>query len=212
MHFAPDTEDTLEFLIALANTHPGASRSGDDEIASQPQLTALLEEHGYTGRFDRDAAELVEVHETRDQVRRLWSLSRDDAVIEVNRWLREANALPYLVRHDRFDWHLHATSPDAPLAERIRVEGALALADVIRTNEMSRLRVCDAEDCSGVLMDLSRNGSKRFCSVRCGNRVNQQGFRERVAAGDPYPSAGAFASNGPPQRSSSSRSSVAPRR
>jgi len=181
LHFAPDTEDTLDFLVALANTHPGASRGGEDELATQAQLTGLLAEHGYTGRFDRDDAELREVHQTRDLVRALWSMSRDDAVAEVNRWLREADALPFLVRHDRFDWHLHATSADAPLAERIRVESALALADVIRSDEKSRMRVCDAEGCSGVLVDLSRNGSKRFCSVRCGNRVNQQGYRARVA-------------------------------
>jgi predicted RNA-binding Zn ribbon-like protein len=43
------------------------------------------------------------------------------------------------------------------------------------------MRVCAAEDCTGILIDQSRNGSKRFCSVRCGNRVNQQGFRERMS-------------------------------
>jgi predicted RNA-binding Zn ribbon-like protein len=30
-------------------------------------------------------------------------------------------------------------------------------------------------------VDLSRNGSKRFCSVRCGNRMNMVAFRERRA-------------------------------
>ena len=94
--------------------------------------------------------------------------------------LRDARALPQLVRHGRYDWHLHATEPDAPLAERMRVEAALALADVIRMNENGRMRVCAAPDCTGILLDLSRNGSKRFCSVRCGNRVNQQGYRERM--------------------------------
>jgi predicted RNA-binding Zn ribbon-like protein len=44
-----------------------------------------------------------------------------------------------------------------------------------------RLRVCAAPDCTGLLVDLSRNGSKRFCSVRCGNRVNMIAFRERAA-------------------------------
>ena len=93
--------------------------------------------------------------------------------------LREANALPFLTRHDSLDWHLHATSPEAPLAERIRAEAALALIDVIRTNETHRLRVCEADDCTGLLVDLSRNGLKRFCSVRCGNRMNMIAFRER---------------------------------
>ena len=96
--------------------------------------------------------------------------------------LRDAGALPFLVKHDRFDWHLHATEADAPLAERIRVEGALALADVIRSQETDRLRSCEAYDCEGVLLDLSRNGSKRFCSIRCGNRMNQLAYRERSGA------------------------------
>ena len=70
------------------------------------------------------------------------------------------------------------------MAQRIEVEGALALVDVIRSNETGRLRVCAADDCAGLLVDLSRNGSKRYCSVRCGNRMNQLAFRERRQAGD----------------------------
>ena len=50
----------------------------------------------------------------------------------------------------------------------------------IRTGETGRMRVCDAPDCEGLLLDLSRNGSKRFCSVRCGNRMNQLAHRERL--------------------------------
>ncbi len=93
--------------------------------------------------------------------------------------LSDARALPRLARHDDTPWHLHATQPDAPLDERIRVEVALALVDVIRSGETGRLRVCAADDCDGLLVDLSRNGSKRFCSVRCGNRMNMVAFRER---------------------------------
>jgi predicted RNA-binding Zn ribbon-like protein len=42
--------------------------------------------------------------------------------------------------------------------------------------------VCAAHDCEGVLVDLSRNGSKRFCTVRCGNRMNMIAYRERQLA------------------------------
>jgi predicted RNA-binding Zn ribbon-like protein len=182
LHFAPDTEYTLEFAVALGNTHPSASRTGLDEIATPGELTALLTEHTYSGRFDRDLAELHEVQQTRNHLRWIWTLPTDSAVVEVNALLRIAGALPFLTRHDHFDWHLHATAPTAPLAERIRVEVSLALVDVIRTGETGRMRVCAAEDCEGLLLDLSRNGSKRFCSVRCGNRVNQFAFRERAVA------------------------------
>ncbi|MGI5500144.1 CGNR zinc finger domain-containing protein [Lentzea sp. CA-135723] len=181
MRFAPDTEDSLTFVVVLGNTDPSASRGGDDELATVEQLMALLGRYPYTGRIDGDEAELDDVHRTRALLRRVWSLSRDDAVEAVNKMLRDANALPHLVRHDGLDWHMHATEPTSPLAERIRVEAALALIDVIRMNEMDRLRVCEADDCAGLLLDLSRNGLKRFCSVRCGNRMNMIAFRERRA-------------------------------
>ena len=181
MRFAPDTEESLAFVMALCNTDPSASRSGDDELATVDQLMVVLGQYHYTGRIDRDETELRDVHRTRALLRRVWSLSRDDAVEAVNKMLRDAKALPHLVRHDDLDWHMHATEPSSPLAERMRVEAALALIDVIRMNEMDRLRVCAADDCEGLLLDLSRNGLKRFCSVRCGNRMNMIAFRERRA-------------------------------
>jgi predicted RNA-binding Zn ribbon-like protein len=184
LHFAPDAEDALEFAVALANTVAGATRSGADELATPAQLTALLTRHRYSGRFDRDEAELAEVREARARIRGIWALGRDDAAVAVNEMLAEAHALPHLVRHDDFDWHLHATDHSAPLAERIRVEVALALVDVIRMAETGRLRGCAAEDCDGVLLDLSRNGSKRFCSIRCGNRMNMLAFRKRASEGE----------------------------
>ncbi|GAA2850286.1 hypothetical protein Acy02nite_33460 [Actinoplanes cyaneus] len=182
MLFAPDTEEALEFAAVLANTDAGASKSGSDELATVDGLRRLLSGNVFTGRVDFDQAELDEVREARAQIRAVWTLGRDEAVEAVNRMLREARAVPYLTRHDGSDWHLHATDPDAPLAERIRVEAALALIDVIRMNEMGRLRVCAADDCTGIFIDLSRNGSKRFCTVRCGNRMNMVAFRARKAS------------------------------
>jgi predicted RNA-binding Zn ribbon-like protein len=185
MQFAPDTEENLEFVVTLANTDARASRSGTDELATVDQLGALLHRFAYTGRIDHDEAELRSVQQARAELRRLWTLGHEDAeeaVAAVNRMLREARALPYLTRHDGSDWHIHANDPGAPLADRIRSEAAFALIDVIRMNETNRLRVCAADDCLGLFVDLSRNGSKRFCSVRCGNRVSMIAFRARRAA------------------------------
>ena len=180
MRFAPDTEDILEFAVAVANTSPSASRSGDDELGTIDQMSAMLHRYAYTGRVDRDEAELAQLRETRALVRHIWSLEVDDAVPLVNAMFRESESLPYLIRHDHFDWHLHATGLDAPLVDRMRSELAIAFADVIRSREWARLRECEATDCDGVFVDLSRNGSKRFCSVRCGNRMNQLALRERA--------------------------------
>lgn len=178
MHFAPDTEETLRFAVALVDTHPAATRSGADELDID-SLRALCESFTYTGRFDHDAREVREVAEARDRIKRVWTMPTDGAVAEVNDMLRGSS--PFLTKHDHFDWHLHATEPDAPLAERMRVEFAIAFADVIRSGATERMRECEADHCEGLVLDLSRNGSKRFCSVRCGNRMNQVAFRERAS-------------------------------
>ncbi|MDT4918514.1 MAG: hypothetical protein QOH89_3214, partial [Pseudonocardiales bacterium] len=54
--------------------------------------------------------------------------------------------------------------------------------DVIRGDELDRLRVCAASDCEDVLIDLSKNRSRRFCDSGCGNRANVAAYRARLAA------------------------------
>jgi len=98
--------------------------------------------------------------------------------------LAEARAVPQLVRHDVWDWHLHAVEPERDLPTRIVVETAMAMIDVIRSDEMSRLGVCADDTCRGVVLDLSRNRSRRFCSTACGNRNAVAAYRARRAAGD----------------------------
>jgi predicted RNA-binding Zn ribbon-like protein len=177
--FAPDTEDSLGFTVALLNTVPGANSTGADLLSTLTQLPPLLEEWRYSGRRDGDLAELESVRAIRDRFRRIWSLGRDEIVEEINAILRDSSAEPQLMRHDGLDWHLHAVPMDAPLADRMMVESAMALLDVARSNETSRMRECEAFDCDGLLLDLSKNGSKRFCSVRCGNRMNMVAWRAR---------------------------------
>jgi predicted RNA-binding Zn ribbon-like protein len=51
--------------------------------------------------------------------------------------------------------------------------------DVVRQGELDRLRVCEADDCEDVHVDLSKNRSRRYCSNACGNRMNVAAFRAR---------------------------------
>ena len=108
-------------------------------------------------------------------------MTEDDAAALVNTLLRDANALPQLVKHDNWDYHLHATPPDAPLADRMAVEAAMAFTDVIRSRQLDRLRLCAADHCDNVHVDLSKNRSRRFCSTSCANRTNVAAYRTRQA-------------------------------
>lgn len=179
MLFTPDTEMALGFVAALADTVPEASATGLDELDDPASLVALLDTWRYSGRRDGDARELAQVKAARTRLTAIWHRDRDGVVDEVNAILAGANAVPRLVRHDGLDWHIHATESDAPLAERILVEAAMAFIDVVRADAIDRLRDCEADDCAGIFVDLSKNGSKRYCSTRCGNRMHVRAYRER---------------------------------
>ncbi len=174
MVFAYDTQISLQAAVTLVN-----SGEDPDTLTSVADLDAFYERFEYTGRRDGDAGELDAVRRLRPRLRSLLTADRDDAVTMVNDLLAEAEALPRLVRHDRFDWHLHAVDPEAPLDRRIAVETAMAMIDVIRADEMSRLGVCAQDDCEGVVLDLSRNRSKIFCGTACSNRAAVAAYRAR---------------------------------
>lgn len=173
--FAHDTEVALQAAAALVNT---AGRTGD-ELSDEAALDRFVGKWRWTGDRTHDAYELESVRALRPRLRRLWEQDTDTVVEQVNGILRTVKALPQLVRHDGWDWHLHATAPDAPLAERMAVDAAMAMIDVVRQEELRRLRTCAAADCDDVYVDLSRNSSKRYCGTTCANRVNMAAFRSR---------------------------------
>jgi predicted RNA-binding Zn ribbon-like protein len=174
MVFTHDTELALAAAAALVNT----AHTDPDELSTGAQLAEFARTWQWSGTRDY-SAELAGVRDLRPTLERFWAVDKDTAVDIVNRVLRESNALPQLVKHDQLDYHIHAVPTYAPLAERMAVEAAMAMADVIRTDELGRLQVCGAEDCGDVYIDLSKNRSRRFCSTSCGNRSNVAAYRAR---------------------------------
>jgi predicted RNA-binding Zn ribbon-like protein len=181
MLFAHDTEVSLATTAALVNTLPGASNSGTDELATPEQLVAFLDRFEFTGSRTGAETELAEMRALRPRLRELWTRDEDGVVGLINELLREADALPQLVKHDNWDWHLHATPATAPVAQRAQVEAAMAVTDLVRAQELSRLHECAADGCEAVVVDLSRNRSRRYCDVgNCGNRANVAAYRARL--------------------------------
>lgn len=178
MVFTHDTEASLLAAVALVN-----SAAEPDTLVTTDDLVAFLDDHEFTGTRLGDAAELESVRQLRPRLRSILTSDRDTAAELVNDLLAEERALPQLVRHGSHDWHIHAVVADAPLATRIAVETAMAMIDVIRADELSRLDVCDDPDCEGLVLDLSRNRSRRFCSTTCGNRAAVAAYRARRSAG-----------------------------
>jgi predicted RNA-binding Zn ribbon-like protein len=172
--FTHDTEVSLRAAVALANSalEPDTLTTGED-------LEVFLDEYDNTGARRGDADELAAVRALRPRLRTLLTSDRDTAAALVNELLSETQALPQLARHSGYDWHVHAVAMDAPVATRLAVDTAMAMVDVIRADEMSRLDICADPDCNGVVLDLSRNRSRRFCSTACGNRAAVAAYRAR---------------------------------
>ncbi|MGH3447076.1 MAG: CGNR zinc finger domain-containing protein, partial [Nocardioidaceae bacterium] len=137
--------------------------------------------HHVSGVGSLTPTDVASVHAVRKRFGTFFDLADPtDAATAVNSLLAEATVQPRLSRHDGYDWHMHYFPPDATLAEHLAVDGGMALAHVVTEEETDRLSVCAAPDCDAVLVDLSRNRSKRYCDARsCGNRLHVAAYRER---------------------------------
>jgi len=174
MIFTDDTTEALRAAVHLVNT-----AEEPDTLASAEDFESFLEAFPYTGRIDRDDTELVALRTLRPRLRRMLLAPRDEMVDSINDALRDVTFDAHVVRHDGADWHLHAVSDDRPLAERVLAETAMGLLDVVRADEGIRLTVCADEECQGVVLDLSRNRSRRYCSIACTNRNAVAAYRAR---------------------------------
>lgn len=182
MIFAHDTEVALGSVVDLINTLTDTV----DGLLTPGDLDEFITAQQFSGSRTHNDSELRSVRQLRTQMREIWMATEDEAVEQINFILRNARALPQLVKHDGLDYHIHATTPQAPLSERMAVEAAMALVDVIRSGERDRMRSCAAEDCGAVLLDMSKNRSKRYCDTgNCANREHVRAYRQRQSSQKP---------------------------
>jgi predicted RNA-binding Zn ribbon-like protein len=105
----------------------------------------------------------------------------DEAARQVNELLTATGAHPRLDRHDGEPWHLHFHGTEDDPAIGWAAGCATGLAVVLGSELHGRIGVCTAPRCDRVYVDTSRNGTRRFCSTTCQNRVKAAAFRARQA-------------------------------
>jgi hypothetical protein len=104
----------------------------------------------------------------------------DRRVSMVNALLEAGVRSLFVSRHDGLAPHLHYVDVDADLLRRMRARTAAGLAGVLCDWGGDRLGRCGRPACDVVFMDTSRNGTRRFCSLRCANRVRSAEYRART--------------------------------
>ena len=189
MNFNSHTDVVIRVAVQLVNLlTPGEDRGrryqpreGDERTAA---VAAVLRESGGRGREPtwEEAAELCFVAaELRGVFEAVSAGSIDEAARQVNSLLIRTGARPELERHDGQSWHLHFHAADNSLPNGWAAGCATGLAVVLGGSRYDRLGVCTAPRCDRVYVDTSRNGTRRFCSTSCQNRVKTAAFRARSA-------------------------------
>ena len=191
MTFAYDIRSNLIMLVDLLNTSGTIAEAGDS-LTTTAGLREFAARHDFSGPLRATTSDIEATRGLRGRFAAALESSLaaeteteaargESAVIdEVNLTLRSSGSVPQLVKHDDWDWHLHATGASASLADRVAADVALVLIDLIRSGDLGRLGRCAAEDCHAYLADFSRNRSKRFCDTgNCANRTHVAAFRAR---------------------------------
>jgi predicted RNA-binding Zn ribbon-like protein len=102
----------------------------------------------------------------------------DSAAAQLNDMLATSPSRPQLAKENG-RWRLHHHPVDAALLPMWTAICAEGLARMIGAGHASRLGICDAPNCGRVFVDVSKNGSRAFCSTTCQNRVKAAAFRRR---------------------------------
>jgi len=181
VNFNSHTDRAVAVAAELVNLLTAGERRGRpyQPPDGRDQLDALL---GYAGGTAAEAAEFTALAgRLRAVFGAVAAADTDDAARRVNAMLEETGARPVLARHDGEPWHVHfhAVGGQRSAADEWGAGCATGLAIVLGSELHDRLGVCTAPHCDRVYVDVSRNGSRRFCSTACQNRVKAAAFRER---------------------------------
>lgn len=156
-----------EMLLALLNSAPIAGGVTEDALAGDG-ARAVAERLGGSGT----EGEVAALRRARGM---LWRLVRHEQVepAELEAELGGVSLLPHLTA-DGLEWELDGPSDAVPAARAV-----MAWADV-DARHPGRLRPCANSECNLFLLDRSRPGTARWCSMAtCGNRMKARAYASR---------------------------------
>jgi predicted RNA-binding Zn ribbon-like protein len=184
------TASAVQTAVDLANTLRPIK--GEDTLETVEQLRDFLDDHPAAeppsstanqgaGPRHPTRADLAEMRALRETVREVLERANADAAgaaALINDGLRRSRATPVL-RHEDDRWWTEVTSDTDRCSAHLAATTLSALASVIATLGPDRLGVCAGPTCRATFVDLSRNGSKQYCTRTCAHRASVAAYRSR---------------------------------
>ncbi|MGQ0841167.1 CGNR zinc finger domain-containing protein [Actinokineospora sp.] len=167
-----DNADYLDVALRLANA----------DLADVAALRAALhDEPWWSSRAtSEDVSALRQVAtDLRSALAAAVAGDGDGVLAGVNALLAAHPPRPRLSGHSG-TWHVHVAEASAPPATEVAAAAAWGLAQGVVRYGLERWGRCAAEGCGNYFLDGSTNRAKRFCSVKCANRMHVAAFRSRT--------------------------------
>jgi predicted RNA-binding Zn ribbon-like protein len=146
---------------------PGEERTLTVEGRLRPEAAATALRHAIAAR-ERLALVVAAIAERRDP--------EAGALDALNRWVAAASAHRRLVPAPeglRWGWASGSTDLD-----RVLWPIAQTVSDLLASSHARKLRRC--AECRKVFLDSTKNGSRLFCTKRCGDRVKARRYYRRL--------------------------------
>lgn len=183
MNLACNVPRQVGLLVELVNLVTPGRRGGAQAVrldgAELVEAFAALLAEGAALRAVPDAdVRLVSL--ARELRGALVAEDRAETAARINALIRRYGALPYLAEDVGQPFHLHFHGADSTnVVEALGGEFATTLALVVDGYGEGRFGMCQAHDCEAVYVDLTRNGSRRYCSAACTARAKTAAYRSR---------------------------------
>lgn len=175
-----DLSSYAELAVRLVNTS-SLGHEGGDQLTTLDGLRALVADrehlnHGIS-RVDLEALRAL-----RTEFRGFFvACSRGDgadAAARLNELLIQYPVHPQLSGHDGQAWHVHYTESGS-MSDKYAAGAAMGLAVRLTELGLDRFGLCQAAPCQGVFIDITPDGTGRYCSQRCADLANVTAFRAR---------------------------------
>lgn len=163
-------------MPAWRGGNPVRPRAGEELLAA---FSALVNEHTAARLRDvpdagtRLAGLAAELHGA------LLAESTAGKAGRINALIHRYGAQPYLVEDVGQPFHLHFHGMGDTQVEKLGAEFATALALIMDGYGPDRFGQCEASQCDAVYIDMTRNGSRRYCSGACTARAKTAAYRSR---------------------------------
>ncbi|HKR02387.1 MAG TPA: ABATE domain-containing protein [Pyrinomonadaceae bacterium] len=176
-----DTGETEEKLTGYEELISWGRQAG---LVKEREARELLRE---AARNPKEARAIIErARELREAIYRIISAATHDRapvradLAVLNGELARAMAQSEILNTaEGFVWDWSEGGKDVSL-DRVLWPVARSAAELLTSEEMRRARVCEADDCTWLFMDLSKNRSRRWCDMKyCGNRAKSRRHYER---------------------------------